>query len=164
MRAPPFEFAPRFAGRIRLEAANVCGQCVHRSRAANAVCRREHVRSPYRVRNQQRAGPSAECSAASLPENNANMSEGRRATLMPLGGGGSSDAAVDAKKRRTAEPLSLRLTFVLPESTESTCPVYNFKEELAVAKVSKQSSSTGSQPSSQEKSYLDCYFSREVTE
>jgi hypothetical protein len=56
------------------------------------------------------------------------MSEIKRAPLIPLGSQKESDKS-SKEPRKT-----VRISVVLPESTEDTCPEYNYKDELAAAK------------------------------
>lgn len=58
------------------------------------------------------------------------MSEGRRATLISFG-------AQRVSEKRTKEfGKTIRISLVLPQSNEDTCPEFNYKEELAAVKVS----------------------------
>ncbi|EFA02584.2 yemanuclein isoform X1 [Tribolium castaneum] len=56
------------------------------------------------------------------------MSEIKRASLIPLGPQKESDKS-SKEPRKT-----VRISVVLPESTEDTCPEFNYKDELAAAK------------------------------
>ncbi|XP_044254010.1 yemanuclein isoform X2 [Tribolium madens] len=56
------------------------------------------------------------------------MSEIKRAPLIPLGPQKESDKSPKEPRK------SVRISVVLPESTEDTCPEYNYKDELAAAK------------------------------
>lgn len=58
------------------------------------------------------------------------MSDIKRPVLIPF-----SAHKVDEKKCKE-NGKTIRITLVLPESNEDTCPEYNYKEELAAAKVS----------------------------
>lgn len=58
------------------------------------------------------------------------MSEVKRATLISFGSQKVSD------KKAKGSGKTKRISLVLPESNEDTCPEYNYKEELAAAKVS----------------------------
>lgn len=64
------------------------------------------------------------------------MSEIKRAQLIPLGSQKESDKS-SKEPRKT-----IRISVVLPESTEDTCPEYNYKDELAAAKVTFEKMST----------------------
>lgn len=58
------------------------------------------------------------------------MSEGKRATLISFG------AQKVSEKKPKERGKTIRISLVLPESNEDTCPEFNYKEELAAAKVS----------------------------
>lgn len=55
------------------------------------------------------------------------MSEGKRAALISFGSQNVSD------KKTKGPGKTTRISLVLPESNEDTCPEYNYKEELAAA-------------------------------
>lgn len=57
------------------------------------------------------------------------MSEIKRVQLIPLGN------QKDSEKPSKESPKTVRISVALPESTEDTCPEYNYKDELAAAKV-----------------------------
>lgn len=58
------------------------------------------------------------------------MSEGKRATLISFG-------SQKVSEKRTKEiGKTIRISLVLPQSNEDTCPEFNYKEELAAVKVS----------------------------
>lgn len=57
------------------------------------------------------------------------MSETKRAPLIPLGPQKESDKSTKEPRR------TVRITVALPDSTEDTYPEYNYKDELANAKV-----------------------------
>lgn len=58
------------------------------------------------------------------------MSEGKRATLISFG-------SQRVSEKRTKEiGKTIRISLVLPQSNEDTCPEFNYKEELAAVKVS----------------------------
>ncbi|XP_063912614.1 yemanuclein isoform X2 [Zophobas morio] len=65
------------------------------------------------------------------------MSEIKRAQLIPLGSQKESDKS-SKEPRKT-----IRISVVLPESTEDTCPEYNYKDELAGAKKLGRYKETG---------------------
>lgn len=58
------------------------------------------------------------------------MSEIKRATLVSF-----ASQKLNDKKTKTSGKTK-RISLVLPESNEDTCPEYNYKEELAASKVS----------------------------
>lgn len=58
------------------------------------------------------------------------MSEINRVTLKSFG----SQKVDDKKEQKLGK--TIRITLLLPESNEDTCPEFNYKEELAKAKVS----------------------------
>lgn len=58
------------------------------------------------------------------------MSEVKRATLVSFASQKLND------KKSKASGKTKRISLVLPESNEDTCPEYNYKEELAASKVS----------------------------
>lgn len=58
------------------------------------------------------------------------MSDIKRPALISF----SAHKADDKKSKENAK--TIRITLALPESNEDTCPEYNYKEELAAAKVS----------------------------
>ncbi|XP_017771889.1 PREDICTED: ubinuclein-2 isoform X2 [Nicrophorus vespilloides] len=64
------------------------------------------------------------------------MSEIRRIALIPFGADKGDLASGSGKQKTTAPPpRTVRLTFLLPDSNEQeTCPVFNYKEELAATK------------------------------
>lgn len=64
------------------------------------------------------------------------MSETKRAPLIPLG------PQKDPDKSSKEPRKTLRISVVLPESTEDTCPEFNYKDELAAAKVKSPAIST----------------------
>ena len=76
------------------------------------------------------------------------MSEIKRAQLIPLGSQKESDKS-SKEPRKT-----IRISVVLPESTEDTCPEYNYKDELAGAKVTNRKCLRSLLTSSQEAARL----------
>lgn len=58
------------------------------------------------------------------------MSEVKRVSLISFGSN-----KVDEKKRKSIGK-TVRISVNLPQSNEDTCPEYNYKEQLATAKVS----------------------------
>lgn len=58
------------------------------------------------------------------------MSEIKRAPLISF----AANKVDEKKKQETIK--TVRISVVLPQSNEDTCPEYNYKEELAAAKVS----------------------------
>lgn len=82
------------------------------------------------------------------------MSEEKRATLISLG------TQKDNVKKKASVGKTVRICLVLPESNEDTYPEYNYKEELAAAKVSYNRKWLRFQGKGTPDSSLNCKYSK----